>query len=185
MSTRKVLPLSCLMLLGAIATFRGGALSPAPVMAQGAQAQGKSIGTITTRDNLIVFELNDGALGRANLFDLEKRTIRFTPGPGGGYRLENVALQWDAESGDAMTGAQVALRNFTFPFSGKSWEGFTVGVTGSIAFTGPAPAPGGGAAGQGRGGGVSIGRFDQLQDAARTLLNAQPAICVFMKPRMS
>ena len=32
---------------------------------------------------------------------------------------------------------------------------------------------------------MTIGRFDQLQEAARKLVNSQPAICVFMKPRMS
>ena len=39
--------------------------------------------------------------------------------------------------------------------------------------------------GAGRGGGVSIDRFAQLQEAARTLINTVPAICVFFKPRMS
>ncbi|MGB8473183.1 MAG: hypothetical protein WCE61_03725, partial [Candidatus Acidiferrum sp.] len=36
----------------------------------------------------------------------------------------------------------------------------------------------------GRLGGVQIGRFDQLSEAAETLINTVPAICVFMKPRM-
>ena len=54
---------------------------------------------------------------------------------------------------------------------------------GSISF-GPSPNAPGGGGGQ-RGGGVSIERFAQLQDAARTLINTTPAICVFFKPRMS
>ena len=161
---------------------------PEPVLAQGGQAQGRSIGTITTRDNLIVFELDEGALGRANMFDLDKRTLRFTPGPGG-YRLENIDLQWDAETGPAMTGGLATIKNFAFPFSGKTWDTLSVGLTGSIAFNQPAAAANAaptGRGGGGGGGGVSIGRFDQLQDAAKTLVNGQlPAICVFMKPRMS
>lgn len=162
--------------------------------AQGGQAPGRSIGTISTRGDLIVFELNEGALGTANMFDLQKRTVRFTPGPGG-YRAETGALRWDSEFGAEMASPQVALKQFTFPFSGRTWDAFSVGTTGSIAFSDASPAaPGGGrgaapAGGQqgggGRGGGVTIGRFDQLQEAARTLVNAQPAICVFMKPRMS
>ena len=36
-----------------------------------------------------------------------------------------------------MTAPQVTLRNFSFPFSGKRWDTFTVGVTGSIAFAPP------------------------------------------------
>src|SRR5207302_9154220 len=53
----------------------------------------------------------------------------------------------------------------------------SVGTTGSIRS--------GAAQGGGRGGGVSIGRLDQLQEAARALINTAPAICVFFKPRMS
>ena len=186
------------------------AVLPAPdrhevTFAQGGQPPGRSIGTISTRGDLIVLELNEGALGTANMFDLEKRTVRFSPAAGG-YRAETAALRWDSEFGSEMKDPQVSLKNFAFPFSGKTWDAFSVGTTGSIAFSAPPPAappggpsagsgqgrgagaaggqPGGGAGG-GRGGGVTIGRFDQLQDAARTLVNSQPAICVFMKPRMS
>ena len=154
------------------------------IQAQGQQAPGRTLGTVTTQGDLIVMTLNEGALGTANQFDLVGRTLRFTPGAGG-YRAENIALEWDAELGAEMTGAQVALKNFMFPFSGKAWDAFSVGTTGSIAFGGAPAAAGAPAGGGGRGGGVSIGRFDQLQQAARTLVNTVPALCVFMKPRMS
>ena len=142
------------------------------------QEPGRSIGSISTQGNLIVFTLNEGALGKANLFDLAGRTVRFTP-DGAGYRVETGALKWDADFGGEFTAGQVSLKNFAFPFSGKSWNGFSVGVTGSIAFGETAGGRGG------RGGGVSIGRFDQLREAARNLVNTTPAICVFFKPRMS
>ncbi|HEV2447982.1 MAG TPA: hypothetical protein VGS58_18760 [Candidatus Sulfopaludibacter sp.] len=156
---------------------------PLSAYAQGRQEPGKSIGSISTQGNLIVFTLNEGALGKANLFDLTGRTLRFTP-EGAGYRAENVALQWDADLGPELSGAQANLHQFAFPFSGQKWDSFSVGVTGSVRF---GPAPGGGRGGDfgGRGGGVSIARFDQLQEAARTLLNTVPAICVFFKPRMT
>ena len=32
---------------------------------------------------------------------------------------------------------------------------------------------------------MTIGRFDQLADAGRNIVNTVPAICVFLKPRMS
>ena len=118
--------------------------------------------------------LNEGVLGNANLFDLAGRTLRFTP-DGGGYRIENSPLRWESDFGTELASPQASLHNFAFPFSGKSWNSFSVGVTGSIAFAAP----------QGRGGGVSVDRFAQLQDAARTLINTVPAICVFFKPRMS
>jgi hypothetical protein len=148
---------------------------------------GNSIGSISTIGNLIVFTLNEGVLGKANLFDLAGRSVRFTP-DGAGYRVETRALNWDADFGGELNGGQVSLKNFVFPFSGKSWSSFSVGVTGSIAFTEAATggsARGGGGARGGRGGGVTIGRFDELQEGARSLVNAQPAICVFMKPRTS
>ena len=146
------------------------------LQAQGRQGPGRSIGSITTQGDLIVMELNEGAPGKANLFDLAGRTLRFTP-DGPGYRAENTSLQWDAEFGPAITNPQVTLSNFAFPYSGKTWNSFSVGTTGSIAF---APAQEGN-----RGGGVSVDRFAQLQEAARTLVNTVPAICVFFKPRMS
>src|SRR5436189_3681709 len=96
---------------------------------QGRQGPGESIGTIRTQGDLIVMTLNEGALGKANMFDLGRHTLRFTP-EGAGYRAENGALKWDAEFGTAITNPQVTLRNFTFPFSGKSWDALSVGLTG-------------------------------------------------------
>ena len=138
---------------------------------------------MSTQGDLIVVTLEEGALGKANLFDLAKHTLRFTP-DGIGYRAENIAFTWDAEFGEPITGADVNLRSFTFPFSSQAWDSLSVGVTGSIRF-GPAQNGGAAPAGGGRAGGISIGRFDQLQQAAKAIVNTVPAICVFMKPRMS
>jgi hypothetical protein len=120
--------------------------------------------------------LNEGALGKANLFDLVHRTLRFTP-EGTGYHVANGPLRWDSDFGPELTDATAKLQHVVFPFSGKKWDAFSVGANGSIAF---GPVRGGG-----RSGGVSIGRFDQLQEAARNLVNATPSLCVFLKPRMS
>src|SRR5438046_2724976 len=72
---------------GVLLFFRAAA-SDTALDAQGGQPAGRSIGRITTRGDLIVFELADGVLGTSNLFDLEKRTLRFTPATTG-YRVEN------------------------------------------------------------------------------------------------
>ena len=94
-------------------------LTVAVLSAQGPrQEPGKNIGTVSTQGDLILLTLDEGALGHANLFDLSRRTLRFTP-DGSGYRVENVALQWDPEFGAEITDPQVTLKNFTFPFSGK------------------------------------------------------------------
>ncbi|HEX5422089.1 MAG TPA: hypothetical protein VFW94_00950 [Candidatus Acidoferrales bacterium] len=158
--------------------------------AQEREQQGHSIGKVSVRGNLILMELDKGALGTENLFDLNHRTLRFTPAETG-YRVENVPLQWDADFGQKMSqrDPKVDLRNFSFPFSGQTWNSFTVGVTGSIRF-GP-PQRAGYDMGLPRGfrrrdeGGVSIARFDALSEAGGNLVNTVPAICVFFKPRMS
>ena len=151
--------------------------------AQNRQDPGRSIGTITTQGDLIVMTLNEGVFGKANMFDLTRRTLRFTP-DGAGYRAENLALQWDSEFGAEMSGPQLTLHNFSFPYSGKGWDSFSVGITGSISFGAAQSSPGPGF-GAGRGGGLTIDRFAQLQEASRTLINTVPGICVFFKPRMS
>ena len=160
--------------------------------ADGAYAQereepGKPIGKVSIVGNLILMELDEGVLGREKLFDLDRHTLRFTPAHDG-YRVENLPLEWDADLGRKITEPEVALHNFSFPFSRKHWDAFSVGVTGSIRFgepyhpsgsrlaLGPAPRDPGG---------VSIGRFDALGEAAASLVNTVPAICVFFKPRMS
>ncbi len=124
--------------------------------------------------------LNEGVLGKANLFDLAHRTLRFTP-DGVGYRIENLPEHWDAEFGSPLTNSRATLAGFAFPFSGKSWNSFSVGVTGSMTFDQSPPTDGRG----GRGGGLSVDRFAQLQEAAPKLVNTTPAISVFFKPRMS
>ena len=157
----------------------------APILssAQETNEPGHSIGKVSLAGDLIVVELNDDALGKANLFDLAGRTLRFTP-EGSRYRVENVALRWDAGFGPELTGAEVKLHEFAFPFSGKSWTSFLVGTNGSIRF-GPSenaisPDPYGH-----RDGGVVLDRFDQLSEAGGKLGDRTPAICVFLKPRMS
>lgn len=159
--------------------------------AQRRQEPGKSIGKVSIVGDLILLEMDEGALGTQNLFDLNRHTLRFTPGPPG-YRVELVPLQWDTQFGDEIKGSDVVLHHFKFPFSGKQWDSLSVGTNGSIRFGGAATDAGAGlGAGDrtrggfaGRLGGVQIGRFDQLADAAGTLINTVPAICVFMKPRM-
>src|ERR1700733_482311 len=144
---------------------------------------GHSMGKVSIKGGLILMELDDGALGNTNLFDLTGHTLRFTP-DGSHYRVESGALQWDSDFGPELAGTEVSLHQFTFPFSNKRWNSFLVGITGSIKFGTPekdiAPDP------YGRtDGGVSLGRFDQLAAAASTLMDSAPAVCVFLKPRMS
>lgn len=144
---------------------------------------GHSIGTVSTQGDLIVIELDEGALGKANLFDLTGRTLRFMP-DGSGYRIQSGPLRWDSEYGPELKGAEASLHNFAFPFSGKFWKSFLVGTTGSIRFGASAKDISVDPYGH-RDGGIVLNRFDQLAEAASKLIEKAPAICVFLKPRMS
>jgi len=162
-------------------------LSRFAALAQDREEPGKPIGKVSVMGDLILLELDKDALGQQNLFDLGQRTLRFTPASGG-YHVENLPLRWDADAGQELTGHEVVLKNFSFPFSGKSWGNFSVGVTGSIRFSSenePSTGFGFGSGPGGDQGGVSIGRFDPLSAGAAALVNNVPAICVFFKPRMS
>jgi len=149
--------------------------------AQIAPPEGHSIGRISVNGDLIVMELDAGALGQANLFDLDGRTLRFLP-EASGYRVENTALQWDSDFGPQRSDPNVVLRDFTFPFSGKNWSSFLIGPAGSLSFVSPENSTD--TNHRDRNNGVSIGRFDALEEAAGKLINTVPAICVFLKPRM-
>jgi hypothetical protein len=150
--------------------FAGFVLHDA-ALCQGRGEPGKSIGTVSVRGNLILLTLNEGVLGKASLFDLVHRTLRFTP-DGTQYRAENVAFQWDSDFGAEMASGEATLKNFSFPFSSKAWNAFSVGVTGSMTFGAPTAGRGrggAGGAGGGRGGGISVDRFAELAQAGRTI----------------
>lgn len=158
-------------------------LSALAAQETGEEEAGRSIGKVSVVGDLVLVELNEGALGTTNLFDLTGRTLRFTP-EGFGYRAENRALRWDSDFGPELPGAEVTLRSFAFPFSGKRWSSFLVGTTGALRFDVTEKDVGLDPYGH-RDGGVTLDRFDQLTDVAGKLTDKAPAICVFLKSRMS
>jgi len=141
---------------------------------------GRSIGNVSIKGDLIIMELDKGALGKTNLFDLAGHTLRFLP-EHSRYSPRLAPLQWDSDFGRELSGTDVVLHNFSFPFSDKPWNSFRVGITGWISFGNRQTQDGEGDPSQG----VSIGRFDPLADAAGQLFDSAPAICAFFKPRMS
>ena len=163
------------------------ALVPALLTAQ--RQPGKPIGKVSVMGNLIHLELDSGAVTPARPFDLDHRTLRFTP-DGGGYRVENVSLVWDADFGTPLTESRATLKNFTFPFSGKTWDGFNVAI-GSVTFgTAQAPARGGGGgapAGNRTGAGFSgrsgfqLERYPTMQTVGHTFINMVPGIAAFVR----
>jgi hypothetical protein len=95
--------------------------------AQEREEPGRPVGKVSVVGNLILMELDEGALGREDLFDLGRHTLRFTPGRAG-YRVENLPLKWDADFGRQITDPRVTLHSFSFPFSGKSWDSLRTSV---------------------------------------------------------
>jgi hypothetical protein len=161
------------------------ALLALPAAAFAQRGPGRPIGKVTTIGNIIHLELEPGAVVPARPFDLDRRTLRFTP-DGAGYRVENVELSWDAEFGAQLDGNTATLRNFRFPFSGKSWETFNV-ATGSVTFA-DAPAPAGnvpvanrtGGAGSARTG-FQMERYARLRTVGSTFINMVPGLAAFVK----
>jgi hypothetical protein len=169
------------------------ALTALPCALVAQRQPGHPIGKVSTVGNLIHLELDSGAVAPERLFDLDHRTLRFTP-DASGFRVENVGLVWDADFGPALTGGTVSLKNFTFPFSGKQWDAFNV-ATGSVTFgamqSGAGGARGGPPAGNrtGAGGSARTGfqmeRYAAMQTVGRTFVNMIPGIAAFVKIGLS
>jgi hypothetical protein len=158
------------------------AVLPAMLLAQ--RPPGRSIGKVTTIGKLIHLQLDSGAITPERLFDLDHRTLRFTP-DGNGYRIENVALQWDSEFGPALATPTAVLKNFAFPFSGKNRDTLNVAI-GSVTF---GALQGGRGGGRGTGGsgraGFQMERYPTLQTVGRTFINMVPGVAAFVKPNLS
>lgn len=163
-----------------------------PPGVSGQRPPGHPIGRVETVGNLIHLELDEDAVAPARLFDLDHRTLRFTP-EGGGYTVENVPLVWDDELGQEMSAAAATLEGFAFPFSGREWRELEVG-TGSITF-----GAGQGEAGRGRGrdpvgnrtgagfrgrAGFQMERYPELRTVGRTFVGMAPGIAAFVKPNL-
>ena len=95
-----------------------------------------------TADNQILVELAPDEASRPHLFDLNGRTLVFTPDGRGGYSREVRALEWEEEIGEAVeyatgSGAVVMLESFDFPLAGQRWDSFHLGTSGVLTFGGP------------------------------------------------
>lgn len=131
--------------------------------------QGQVAGTITTVGDVAVLELDEGVVSDENLFDLDGRTLRFSPDVSG-YRVENLPLEWVDGPGEPLSGRDLDL-GFAFPFSGTTWTSATVDNMGLITFGGDYEDFG-------------LGRFVQYELIGPAMVNTVPAIMPFLKHRM-
>ena len=95
-----------------------------------------------TADNQILVELKDDEDTRPNLFDLNGRTLVFTPDGAGGYSRRVRALEWEEEIGEEvqkLTDARpmIRLKGFGFSFAGRRWDSFYLGPPGVVTFGAP------------------------------------------------
>ena len=97
-----------------------------------------------TADNQILVELALDEASRPNLFDLNGRTLVFTPDGTGQYSREVRALEWEEEIGEEVeinsapgAWAVVMLESFDFPFADRRWESFHLGSPGVVTFGEP------------------------------------------------
>ena len=93
---------------------------------------------LVTADNQILVELAPGDSVSPNPFDLNQRTLVFTPDGTGQYSREVKALEWEEEIGEEVEySAVVMLESFDFPFAGQRWDSFHLGPPGVLTFDGP------------------------------------------------
>ena len=97
-----------------------------------------SRGISTTLDNQILLELLPADTALANLFDLNGRTLVFTPDGHGGYSRSVQSVAWEDDIGQPVAdGEEIHLQRFTFDFAGSGWGSFFVSRHGLITFGEP------------------------------------------------
>ena len=92
----------------------------------------------STAAHQILVELAADDTAPANLFDLNGRTLVFTPDGAGGYSRSVQSVAWEDDIGIPVAdGAEIQLQSFTFDFAGRRWGSFFVSRQGLITFGEP------------------------------------------------
>lgn len=99
----------------------------------------------TTADNQILVELAPEDTAAANLFDLNGRTLVFTPDGHGAYSREIRGLEWEDAIGSEVTlewerfrdGIEIELDDFEFDYAGRRWNSVFMSKHGLLTFGAP------------------------------------------------
>ena len=95
-------------------------------------------GVSTTADHHILVELLPDDTAPPNLFDLNGRSLVFTPDGHGRYSRAVRPLAWEEPIGPSVTdGDEIALEGFVFDFAGRRWDSFHVSRHGLLTFGAP------------------------------------------------
>ena len=104
----------------------------------GVAARAQDSGVSVTPDHQILLELRPGDTEPASLFDLNGRTVVFTPDDHGGYSREVTSLAWESAIGETVgDGHEIHLQSFMFDFARQWWGSFFVNRHGVITFGEP------------------------------------------------
>ena len=100
-------------------------------------AAGSGLVSTTPNDQILV-ELLPGETDSANLFDLNGRTLVFTPDGHGGYSRSVQPAAWEENIGQLVAdGEEIDLDSFMVDFAGRRWGSFFVNRHGLITFGEP------------------------------------------------
>ena len=126
---------------------------------------------MVTGNGQILVELAPEDTTAANLFDLNGRTLVFTPDGRGGYSRSVQPVMWEDEIGPAVAdGTEISFQGFRFEFGGRARSSFFVNRPGLVTF----------------GERLSYsyereGRFDTMQKIAENFVTT-PTISALFKP---
>ena len=91
----------------------------------------------TTADQVIV-ELSPGDGAEPHLFDLNGRSLVFTPDGHGRYSRDVRPLAWEADIGEPVPDrAEVVIESFEFDFAGRRWASLYVSKHGALTLGEP------------------------------------------------
>lgn len=99
-----------------------------------------------TSGNVVVLQADPEILIVPNPFDLKHSAIRFTPALPHRYVYSMIPFGFNAGASDALTihdddSVELAFKNFSFPFEGKSYDRCFVNSNGNITFDQPDSEP--------------------------------------------
>ena len=101
-------------------------------------ARAQDLGVSVTAGHQILVVLRPSDTEPASRFDLDGRTVVFTPDGHGRYSRQVTSLAWESDIGATVRdGHKVQLQSFMFDFAGQQWGSFFVSRRGLITFGGP------------------------------------------------
>lgn len=135
----------------------------------------RSAGAISvTDDDRILVELAPGDTTPGNPFDLNGKSLVFTPDGSGGYSRSVSPVEWETDLGEEITEpgatALIPFGNFRFEFAGQQWDSFHLSTRGLLTFGAPHPETY-----------WETQRYDTMRELAEAL-SGRPIISPLYKP---